>query len=171
MQIIFANGQATGKFAMGSSEPLGSPSDFAESTLNMDSDVGVAVGGTAEQTKTQIAGAGAGAAVAGGGSGSPSEAGNKRKRCMLSEGDIIVLTGMIDAVNNVPSAIRETKVEDSHPELYGDVVFMPCFTDEALMAAYNHLLDNKAQGSAFVKMNDSHRVLWLRTYLAKHYYM
>jgi hypothetical protein len=167
MQIIFANGQATVKFAMGSSEPLGSPSDFAGSTLNMDSDVGVAVGGTAEQTKTQIAGA----AVAGGGSGSPSEAGNKRKRCMLSEGDIIVLTSMIDAVNNVPSAIRETKVEDSHPELYGAVVFMPGFTDEALMAAYNHLLGNKAQDSAFVKMNDSYRVLWLRTYLAKHYYM
>nr|XP_034594480.1 uncharacterized protein LOC117856159 [Setaria viridis] len=31
MQIIFGNGLATGKFAMGSSEPLGSPSDFADS--------------------------------------------------------------------------------------------------------------------------------------------
>ena len=88
---------------------------------------------------------------------------------MLSEGDIIVLTGMIDAVNNVPSAIRETKVEDSHPELYGAVVFMPGFTDEALMAAYNHLLGNKAQDSAFVKMNDSRHVLWLMSYLD--YYM
>jgi hypothetical protein len=70
---------------------LGSPSDFAESTLNVDSDVGVATGGTAEATKTH-AGDGAG-------SGSPSEVGNKRRRCMLSEGNIIVLTGMTDAVN------------------------------------------------------------------------
>jgi len=54
---------------------------------------------------------------------------------------------------------------------YDAVMFMPGFTDEALLAAYSHLLDNKAHGSAFVKMNDSHRVLWLRSYLAKHYYM
>ena len=54
---------------------------------------------------------------------------------------------------------------------YDAVMFMPGFTDEALLAAYSHLLDNKAHGSAFVKMNDSHPVLWLRSYLAKHYYM
>jgi hypothetical protein len=34
---------------------------------------------------------------------------------------------------------------------------------------YSHLLDNRAQGGAFVKMNESHRVLWLKTFLAKHY--
>ena len=33
MEVIFDNGCATGRFAMGSSEPLGSPSDFAESSL------------------------------------------------------------------------------------------------------------------------------------------
>jgi hypothetical protein len=38
MQIIFGNGQATCKSAMGSSEPLGSPSDFGESSLKPDSD-------------------------------------------------------------------------------------------------------------------------------------
>jgi hypothetical protein len=90
---------------------------------------------------------------------------------MLSEEDMLVFTGMTDAVNNVADAIRSTKVEDSHPDLYEAVMFMLGFTDDALMAAYGHLLDNKAQGSAFVKMNDPHRVLWLRTYLAKHYYL
>jgi len=172
MRIIFANGQATGKFAMVSSEPLGSPSDFADSNLNyVDYDVGMAAGGSAEQTKTQQDATGMTGAVGGGGCGTQSDANNKRKRCMLSEGDIVVLTGMTDAANNVASAIRETKVEDSHPALYDAVMFMPGFTDEALLAAYSHLLDNKAHGSAFVKMNDSHRVLWLRSYLAKHYYM
>jgi hypothetical protein len=33
MQIIFGNGQATGKYAMGSNEALGSPSDFADNQL------------------------------------------------------------------------------------------------------------------------------------------
>ncbi|KAG2536580.1 hypothetical protein PVAP13_9NG205000 [Panicum virgatum] len=172
MQIIFANGQATGKFAMGSSEPLGSLSDFADSNLNyVDSDVGMAAGGSAEQTKTQQAATGTTGVVVGGGSGPQSDANNKRKRCILSDGDIVVLTGMTYAVNNVASASRETKVEDSHPALYDAVMFMPGFTDKALLAAYSHLLDNKAHGSAFVKMNDSHRVLWLKSYLAKHYYM
>ena len=77
---------------------------------------------------------------------------------------------MTQAVNNVADAIRSTKVEDSHPELYGAIMFMPGFADEALLAAYGHLLDNKAQCTAFVNMNDAHRVLWLRTFLAKHYY-
>jgi hypothetical protein len=89
---------------------------------------------------------------------------------MLSEEDITVMTGMTDVVNNVADAIRETKIEDAHPGLYDAVMFMPGFQDEALLAAYGHLLDNKALGTIFVKMNDAHRVLWLRTYLAKHYY-
>jgi hypothetical protein len=78
---------------------------------------------------------------------------------------------MADAVNNVADDVRSTKVEDSHPELYGVVMFMPGFTNEALMCAYGHLLDNKALGTTFVKMSNSHRVLWLRTFLAKRCYM
>ena len=42
--------------------------------------------------------------------------------------------------------------------------------DESFVA-FSHLVDNKAQGDAFVNMTHSHRVLWLRTWLAKHYYM
>ena len=37
------------------------------------------------------------------------------------------------------------------------------FSNEALMAALSHLLDNKAQGVGFVAMADAHRVLWLRS--------
>jgi hypothetical protein len=155
MQIIFGNGQATGKYAMGSSEPLGTPSDFAESSMKIDA---------SEDTRGgKIEGAEAGKSEPG--------VGGKRKRSVLSEEDVILFTGMTEAVNNVADAIRETKVEDSHPDLYDAVMFMPGFTDEALLCAYGHLLDNKAQGSAFVKMNAGHRVLWLRTFLAKHYYV
>jgi hypothetical protein len=41
MEVIFGTGCATGKFAMGSSEALGSPSDFAESSLkHLEDDIG-----------------------------------------------------------------------------------------------------------------------------------
>jgi uncharacterized DUF497 family protein len=94
----------------------------------------------------------------------------KRKRTNLSEHEIQIMSSMSVAVNNVAEAIHETKVEDSHPDLYEVVMFMPCFNDKALIVAYSHLLDNKAHGTAFVNMNHSHHVLWLRTFLAKHYY-
>jgi hypothetical protein len=64
----------------------------------------------------------------------------------------------------VADAIRETKIEDAHPGLYDVVMFMPGFQDKALFAAYGHLLDNKALGTAFVKMNDAHiATRWCRS--------
>jgi hypothetical protein len=159
MEVIFGTGCATGKFAMGSSEALGSPSDFAESSLkHLEDDIGKLF---EEVGKKQEGG--------GGGSGSGSSAGNKRKRSSLSDEDITIMTSMAAAVNNVADAIRETKAQDEHPDLYEAVMFMPGFSEEALIVAYSHLLDNRAQGGAFVKMNQSHRVLWLKTFLAKHY--
>jgi hypothetical protein len=41
-------------------------------------------------------------------------------------------------------------------------MYMPGFSDEALIVAFSHMLDNKAQGDAFFKMTEAHRVLWLR---------
>ncbi|KAK3160827.1 hypothetical protein QOZ80_1BG0065350 [Eleusine coracana subsp. coracana] len=160
MEVIFGNGLATGKFAMGCSEPLGSPSDFAESSLKTDE-----VKGFREPSKNATAGTVSGSGPSGSG------AGNKRKRCMITDDDIHVMSGMTVIVNNVAKAIRETMVEDSHPDLYGAVMFMPSFTEEALIVAYSHLLDNRAHGIAFVNMTDAHRVLWMRTFLAKHYYV
>ncbi|TVU31552.1 hypothetical protein EJB05_23241, partial [Eragrostis curvula] len=157
MEVIFGNGHATGKFAMGSSEPLGCPSDFAESTVKLEETK--LFGETSKPQGTQEA--------AGGGSGSGN---NKRKRCMISEEDMNAMSGMTAAVNNVADAIHSTKIEDSHPGLYDAVMFMPGFTEDALIVAYSHLLDNRAHGNAFVGMTDAHRVLWLRIFLAKHYY-
>jgi hypothetical protein len=161
MQIIFGNGQATGKFAMGSSEALGSPSDFAESSIKLDGiridDVSKLFGDAPKNVDESAATA----------AGTSCGAGNKRKRSMLSEEDVSVMLSMTDAVNNVADAIRETKVVEVHPDLYGAVMFMHGFPEESLIVAYGHLLDNKAQGIAFVNMSESHRGLWLRTFLAK----
>src|SRR5688572_12614389 len=97
MEVIFGNGLATGKVAMGYSEPLGSPSDFADSEhdhIKLDDMAGKCQdGGPVGSTPA-----------------------NKRKRSMLSEGDILVMTGMTGTVNNVANAIIQTKVEDVHPD-------------------------------------------------------
>ncbi|TVU41876.1 hypothetical protein EJB05_15433, partial [Eragrostis curvula] len=98
-------------------------------------------------------------------------AGSKRKRTCFDEHEAMVLSNMTAAVNNVAEAIRESKPDEVHPDLYASVMYMPGFTEEALMVAFSYLVDNKAQGIAFVGMSDSHRVLWLRTFLAKHYYV
>jgi hypothetical protein len=65
---------------------------------------------------------------------------------------------MTDAVKDVAAAIRETKVEVIHPDLYGAVMYMPGFTEEDLICAFSHLVDNKAQGDAFVKRSSGSRL-------------
>ncbi|VAH20357.1 unnamed protein product [Triticum turgidum subsp. durum] len=94
----------------------------------------------------------------------------KRKRGRLMEEEINVFCSMTEAVKEVATAIRECKPLDVHPDLYGAVMTQGGFSDEALMAGLSHLLDNKAQGVGFVTMADAHRVLWLRSWLSKHYY-
>ncbi|KAJ1254914.1 hypothetical protein BS78_K308500 [Paspalum vaginatum] len=163
MMVIFGNGQATGKYAMGSNEALGSPSDFAESSLKTDIfEEGKACAKAVEELDKMFANAPKSSDV---------HVGSKKKRSILTEEDSMVLTNVTDAVNNVADAIRATKVDEVHPELYGAVMYMPGFTEEALIVAFSHLVDNKAQGTAFVGMCESHRVLWLRTFLTKHYYV
>jgi hypothetical protein len=102
----------------------------------------------------------------------PSSAvGGKRKRGNFTEDEVIMLTNMSDAVNNVANALRETGPAHVDANLYLTVMEMPNFPEEALIVAYTFLLDNKAQGRGFVNMSDAHRSLWLRTFLAKNYHV
>ena len=94
----------------------------------------------------------------------------KRKREGLVEEEINVFCSMTEAVKEVATAIRESKSVGVHHELYGAVMEQIGFIPEALMVALSHLLDNKAQGVGFVAMGAAHMVLWLRTWLGKHYY-
>jgi hypothetical protein len=61
---------------------------------------------------------------------------------MLSEEDCIVLASM--TVNNVTDAIHDTKVPIICSDLYGVVMYMLGFSEEALIVAFNHLVDNKS---------------------------
>jgi hypothetical protein len=160
MLTIFGNGQATGKYAMGSNEALGTPAEFPDHSIKIEpTDVDVKPFG---QCDKEVKG------------GTPSSVGNKRKRFVFTEEDTTVFCQMTDAVKEVTSAIHETepeKPEIMHPDLYGVVMYMPGFPEEGLILAYSHLLDNKAQGDPFVGMVEPHCVLWMRTWLSKHYYM
>ncbi|KAK3143453.1 hypothetical protein QOZ80_4AG0300520 [Eleusine coracana subsp. coracana] len=159
MMTIFGSEMAIGKFAMGSNEPLGCLSDCGESSMKADQfDEEKATKAENGVAKTQS-------------EGNKFDVGNKMKRSCLEESEVMVLTKMTQTVNNVAEAIRETKTEDVHPDLYSSVMYMPGFTEGALMVAFSHLVDNKAQDTAFVGMNETHRVLWLKTFLSKHYYV
>ncbi|XBI20340.1 hypothetical protein VPH35_061652 [Triticum aestivum] len=153
MQHIFSFGLATGKHAMGSGEPLGSPMpDFPG---NPDVEVLDSPDKPAAKPFDK-----------------PFDPvhDRKRKRGGLMEEEINVFWSMTEAVKEVATAIRECKPVDVHPDLYGAVMNQGGFSDETLMAALSHLLDNKAQGVGFVAMADAHMVLWLRSWLGKHYY-
>jgi hypothetical protein len=161
MEAIFSHSQATGKWALGSGEALGQnqtetyvvkeegPSVTQPFTHKTPLDV-------EEGSKTME---------------KPSSAvGGKRKRGNFTEDEVIMLTNMSDAVNNVANALRETGPAHVDANLYLAVMEMPNFPEEALIVAYTFLLDNKAQGRGFVNMSDAHRSLWLRTFLAKNYH-
>ncbi|KAI5020087.1 hypothetical protein ZWY2020_044975 [Hordeum vulgare] len=148
MQHIFSFGLGTGKHAMGSGEPLGSPMPDFPAT----SDVEVIDSPDKHFEK-------------------PFDPvhDRKRKRGGLME-EINVFCSMTEAVKEVATAIRECKPLDVHPDLYGAIMTKAGFSDEALMASLSHLLDNKTRGVGFVAMPDAHMVLWLRSWLSKHYY-
>jgi hypothetical protein len=162
MEAIFGHAMATSKFALGSGEALGQ---------NQVDSVAAKVEGPAftyiseERAQTDV------------GEGSKATkipsitVGRKRKRGNFSEDEMLMLTNMSDAVNNVANALRETGPAHVDGNLYLAVMEMPGYSEEALIVAYTFLLDNKAQGSGFVHMTEAHRNIWLRTFLAKNYYM
>ena len=152
--MIFSYGLATGKFARGSGDPLGGQPDFSE---------------TQEFETIVLDGPDKPADANGDPRAAAAAAGGKRKRGALGDDEIKAFASMTEAVKDVAHAIRESKPTDMHPDLYMAVMDAVGFTEEALMVALGHLVDNKAQGVAFVGMHLQHRTLWLRTFLAKYY--
>jgi hypothetical protein len=130
MLVIFGNGMETEKYTMGSNEPFGTPSDWAESALKTDSTDVTRLYKSAEELGKVAADAPKGADVA---------VGSKRKRSMLTEENTLMLSSVTDAVNNVAEVIRSTKVDEVHPDLYSAVMFMSGFSEEVLIVAFSHL--------------------------------
>jgi hypothetical protein len=95
---------------------------------------------------------------------------SKRKRVAKEDRELMI--GLTTAVNNVvENLIQLVKYDRAmYAELYQAVMGVSGFTDEALMYALSHMMDNESQGFGFLEMTDPHMVLWLRTFLGNHYY-
>ena len=115
MEAIFGHAMATGRFAVGSGEPLG---------VNQAESVATKAEGSAfnhvheEKTNTKV------------GEGSKateqlySTVGGKRKRGNFTKDEMLLLTNMFNAVNNVANALRETGAAHVDPDLYLAVMEM-----------------------------------------------
>jgi hypothetical protein len=134
MQTIFGSGMATGRFAIGSNEPLGVNSCQADSGLGK---VKGSHGNHAARDKTNQGEGGKANELL------TSDGGRKRKRPYFSEEEVLIMTNMTDAVNNVANVLRETGLAHVDADLYHAVMDMPGFSEEALIVAFSHLLDDK----------------------------
>jgi hypothetical protein len=54
-------------------------------------------------------------------------------------------------------------------DIYSIVMNTPGFTDEQLLCALSHLLDNEAIGETFMDLPESGRVSWIIDFLKKHF--
>ena len=115
MEATFGHSMATGRYALGSSEALG---------VNQADSAAAKVEGSAfhhvpeEKTNTEVR------------EGNKaieqlhSTGGGKRKRENFTKDEMLLLTNMSDAVNNVANALRETGATHVDPDLYLAVMEM-----------------------------------------------
>jgi hypothetical protein len=162
LETLFGSTLATGRFALGSNEPLGvNKADSLTVKLEEES---VGVKQEADRGKSAFEYGKTTVPV------SETVCG-KRKRGTFTEEEILMMTNMNDAVNNVANAMIKTGAAHVDPDLYLAVMEMTEFSIDALIVAYTFLLEHKATATGFVQMSSPHRAIWLRTYLAKNYCM
>ena len=148
MQTIFGSGVATGRFAMGSNEALGQPSEQDTIDLDTDAPAPSKEDGPAHKEKPDDKKLG------------------KRKRG-LSEEDVVLVTGMTDAVWGMSAAISEGNHSEVAPGIYEAVMGCPDFARSDLMLCLNYLMDHKGPALVFVQMTPSDKDLLIKQHLAK----
>jgi hypothetical protein len=98
MHTIFVGGIATGRFAMGSNELLGTPSPPVEYGTDSQESETIIIDGLDKPFPAP-------------------PAGGKRKRGGMAEDELQDFTSMTEAVKDVAQAIKENKTIDVHPNL------------------------------------------------------
>jgi hypothetical protein len=78
---------------------------------------------------------------------------------------------MKEVVSNVSTVVRESVHAEATPGIYNVVIDCLGFSREALMYAMNHMMEHKVTSLVFLDMTPDDRDLWLKTFLAKHYYI
>jgi hypothetical protein len=167
MELCFADKLATGKFAIGSNEPLGTPIevehpgkpiDFESQETNYNGE-----GFVESQAPFDFGGQGTDATTP-----SPSCSNRKRKRApILSEEDTIQVINMSDALRDVAGAINNTCHTETHPDLCKTVMDLTQFEMEQRLAILDYLTENKGKGLNFVKMAVDAREASFKRILAK----
>jgi hypothetical protein len=145
MEAIFGGNQATGRYAMGSNEPLGTPTDIGQGDIDTVEDI-TDLGGTkadsGKETPSGMEGS------KGSNAKGQEERGGKRRKLALEKIDL--MNGMIKAVESVGDALKTPQHNEVHQDHYGCVMDCPGYSQEALMFALVYLLKNKAKGLCFV---------------------
>jgi hypothetical protein len=156
MEAIYGGSLATGRYAMGSNETLGTDMGSVDAHMyEVKSDL---------ESPEVLSGKGKDSnAGSSKGSDEKEKVGKKRK---LGSDEMEMMGGMIKAVESVGHALRTPQHNEVHTDLYGCVMGCHGYTQEALMYALVYLLKNKVEGLCFVQMSEEHRILWLKTYLS-----
>ncbi|KAM0892975.1 hypothetical protein ACQ4PT_025442 [Festuca glaucescens] len=166
MEACFANKLATGKFAMGSNEPLGKPIDVECSGKTIDLESGETIGEEFVQGQAAFDFGGQGMDAT---TPSPSSGSNKKRKrvSILSDEDAVQVSNMSDALRDVASAINNTCHAETHPDLCKTVMDLVGFEMDQKLAVLDYLTEHKAQGLNFMKMEVAVREASFKHIIAK----
>jgi hypothetical protein len=166
LEACFADKLATGKFAMGSNEPLGKPIDVEcrGKTIDLESGETNEEGFVEAQAAFSIGGQGMDATTP-----SPSSGPNKKRKMtpILSDEDSIQISNMSDALRVVAGAINNTCHAETHPDLCKTIMDLPNFELDQKLAVLDYLTEHKDKGLNFMKMEDDVREAAFKRIIAK----
>uniref|UniRef100_A0ACD5UI42 Uncharacterized protein n=1 Tax=Avena sativa TaxID=4498 RepID=A0ACD5UI42_AVESA len=165
MEACFANKLATGKFAMGSNEPLGKPIEVETLEKPIDLEGGETNGEGFVQGEIPI-----NFGVQGLGATTPSPSGstnNKKRKRVLSDEDAVQVNNMYDALRDVAGAINNTCHTETHPDLCKTVMDLTNFDMDERLAVLDYLTEHKGKGLNFMKMEADVREASFKRIIAK----
>jgi hypothetical protein len=165
METCFADKLATGKYAMGSNEPLGKPTEveFAGKPIDLESQETTGEGFVETQAPFDFGIHGIDATTP-----SPSSSNRKRKRTsILSDEDTIQVSNMSDALRDVAGAINNTCHTETHLDLCKTVMDLEQFDMDQRLAVLDYLTEHKGKGLNFIAMKADVREASFKRIIAK----
>jgi hypothetical protein len=152
---------ATGRHAIGSNEPLGTPiaeEEVVDLEKKDEEEKAVNSKGKCKAEADVKADKGKGKCKA--------EA-SKNKRRMITEDDAALMTGFTDAIWGLNATLNEDNHSEPAPGIYDAVMGYPGFARTDLMTYLNYLMEHKALAMVFMGMSSEDKELWIHTYLDK----
>jgi hypothetical protein len=149
MQTIFGVGVATGRFAIGSNEPLGHPTAEQE-TIDLEKETPAKNKQEPSSSKVKA----------------HAEDNNKKKR-VLSDEDMAAMTAFTDAIWGLNHAVSEGNNNEAAPGIYQAVMGVPNISRPELMICLNYLMEHKGPAMVFLQMAECDKEMWCRQHLEK----